>query len=108
MFVRATITLKTIHDATVVPFAAVTTRDGETGVFVVSRDGARVAWTPVRVGVRQDEVVQVIGEGVEGRVVTVGQQLVDDGSQITVPDALGSEPAAASAADAGDLESNAR
>jgi hypothetical protein len=29
--------------------------------------------------------VQITGEGLTGRVVTLGQQLVDDGSPITIP-----------------------
>jgi hypothetical protein len=36
--------------------------------------------------------VQVTGEGIAGRVVTLGQQLLDDGSPITIPEP---EPAAA-------------
>jgi len=34
--------------------------------------------------------VQVTGEGLSGRVVVLGQQLVEDGSPITIPD-TGSE-----------------
>lgn len=109
MFVRATITLKTADHATIVPFSSVTTRDGETGVFVVRADGARVDWTPVRLGVRQGERVQVVGEGIRGRVVTVGQQLVDDDSAITIPGELHTKTPAPepSAPDAGG-ESDAR
>lgn len=85
MFVRATITLKTVEDATILPFAAITKRNDETGVFVVSSSGDRVTWTPVRVGIRRGDDVQVMGGALGSRVVTVGQQLVDDGSRITIP-----------------------
>jgi hypothetical protein len=37
------------------------------------------------VGIREDNRVQVTGEGLTGRVVTLGQQLVNDGSAITIP-----------------------
>jgi hypothetical protein len=37
------------------------------------------------VGIREDGKVQVEGEGLSGRVVILGQQLVDDGSPITIP-----------------------
>ncbi len=35
-------------------------------------------------GIRDDGRVQVDGEGLTGRVVVIGQQLVDDGSPITI------------------------
>jgi hypothetical protein len=57
---------------------------------VLAADGCSVAWRPVRVGVRQDQRVQVTGEGLGGRVVTLGQQLLEDGSPVTV---AGEEPA---------------
>ena len=37
-------------------------------------------------GIREDNRVQIEGQGLDGRVVTLGQQLVDDGSPITIPD----------------------
>ena len=36
-------------------------------------------------GIRQGERVQVEDEGLSGQVVTLGQQLLDDGSSITIP-----------------------
>ena len=85
MFVRAEVVLERVEDATLVPTAALATRAGQTGVFVVRDQGRSVTWQPVRVGIRDGERVQVIGEGVSGRVVTLGQQLIDDGSRITIP-----------------------
>ncbi|HYG23546.1 MAG TPA: efflux RND transporter periplasmic adaptor subunit [Verrucomicrobiae bacterium] len=85
MFVRAETILQRVENATIVPLSALTTRDGKTGVFVVSDAGDRVAWRPVEVGIRENERVQVIGDGLAGRVVTLGQQLLDDGSAITIP-----------------------
>lgn len=85
MFVRARIVLAREPNATIVPAAAVTTRGGKTGVFVVDAAGAKVSWRPITVGIRQDSLVQVKGEGVSGRVVTLGHQLIGDGSAITIP-----------------------
>lgn len=90
MFVRVEVVLGRVEDAVIVPFTALTTRDGKQGVFVVDASGDKVAWRGVEVGIRQGERVQVRGEGVEGRVVTLGQQLVDDGSPIVIPEASGS------------------
>jgi hypothetical protein len=38
----------------------------------------------VKVGIREGGRVQVEGAGLSGRVVTLGQQLVNDGSQIKI------------------------
>jgi len=67
------------------PAQALITRDGQDGVFVLARDGKSVVWRPVNPGVRQDERAQVTGEGLVGRVVTLGQQLLDEGSAVSLP-----------------------
>jgi RND family efflux transporter MFP subunit len=86
MFVRATVELDRARDATIVPADALTERADQPGVFVVAADGRSVAWRPVTLGIREEGRVQVAGEGLEGRVVTLGQQLVEDGSAILIPD----------------------
>ncbi len=85
MFIRATVVLDRLADATIVPGQALTTRNDKDGVFVVNDDGQSVAWREVKVGIREDNRVQVEGEGLSGYVVTLGQQLVEDGSKITIP-----------------------
>lgn len=85
MFIRVTVVLDRLTEATIVPEKALTTRDNRTGVFVVSEDGKSVSWRDVTVGIRDGDRVQVDGKGLSGRVVTLGQQLVDDGSPITIP-----------------------
>jgi len=85
MFIRATVVMDQVAEATIVPEQALTTRADRTGVFVVSDDARSVAWREVQVGIREGNRVQVEGEGLTGRVVTLGQQLVNDGSAITIP-----------------------
>lgn len=85
MFVRATIVLDRVPETTIVPEQALTTRGDRTGVFVVNEADRTVAWREVTVGIREEGRVQVEGEGLSGRVVTLGQQLVDDGSRVTIP-----------------------
>jgi RND family efflux transporter MFP subunit len=87
MFIRASVVLAQLPEATIVPEQALTKRDDRNGVFVVSEDGRSVIWREVKVGIRQSGQVQVEGEGLSGRVVTLGQQLVKDGSAITIPEA---------------------
>ena len=84
MFVRSEIVLTTVANATIVPVAALTTRNNQTGLFVVHPDGKTVAWRPVVEGIRDQNRVQVTGEGITGRVVVLGQQLIDDGSSVIV------------------------
>jgi RND family efflux transporter MFP subunit len=86
MFIQATVELSRVADATLVPEQALTRRRDRNGVFIVSDDGRSVVWREVEVGIREGGRVQVEGPGLTGRVVTLGQQLVEDGSPITIPD----------------------
>lgn len=86
MFVRAEVVLDRVEGATIVPADSLVTREGQSGVFLVDEAGKAVRWCAVETGIREGGRVQVTGEGIEGRVVTLGQQLLDDGSPITIPD----------------------
>jgi RND family efflux transporter MFP subunit len=86
MFIRVTVVLAQVPEATIVPEQALTIRDDRSGVFIVSEDGQSVVWREVKVGIREGDRVQVEGQGLSGRVVTLGQQLVKNGSAITIPD----------------------
>ena len=85
MFIRAQVVLSRVPEATIVPEQALTIRDDRSGVFIVSEDRRSVAWHEVKVGIREGDRIQVEGAGLSGRVVTLGQQLVNDGSPITIP-----------------------
>lgn len=83
MFIRATIPLARVDDALIVPVEALVVRGGEDGVFIID-DQSTARWRPVRAGIRDGERVQITGDGLAGRVVTLGQQLLDDGSPVAV------------------------
>jgi RND family efflux transporter MFP subunit len=85
MFIRATVVLGRVAEATIVPEQALTIREDRSGVFIVSEDERSAVWREVTVGIREGDRVQVEGDGVSGRVVVLGQQLIDDGSPITIP-----------------------
>ncbi|MEX1363287.1 MAG: efflux RND transporter periplasmic adaptor subunit [Nannocystaceae bacterium] len=85
MFVRASTVLAEVLDATLVPADALVERDGVTVVFVVSADGRTVTQREVEVGIRDGSMVAVQGEGIDGRVVTLGQQALTDGAPIVIP-----------------------
>ena len=69
----------------IVPEQALTVRKDRTGVFVVDEESGTARWREVTVGIREGDRVQIAGENLEGRVVTLGQQLIDDGSAVTIP-----------------------
>ena len=84
MFIRATVMLQRIEDAVIVPELALTQRDDRLGVFLVDSDGKTARWRIVEPGIRQEGRVQVVGGGLSGRVVVLGQQLLDDGSELRI------------------------
>ncbi|GAB6096377.1 efflux RND transporter periplasmic adaptor subunit [Desulfatiferula olefinivorans] len=86
MFIRADVVLDHRDDAGVIPEAALTVRQGETGVFVLQADSRHVAWQTVAVGIRQGDVVAVSGLDAGSFVVTLGQQMLSDGSAVTIPE----------------------
>jgi RND family efflux transporter MFP subunit len=85
-FARITISLARVDGATIVPEAALSRREERDGLFTVNAD-ATVTWRPVTVGIRDGAEVQVQGEGLTGQVVVLGQQLLDDGTRVSVPEA---------------------
>ncbi|HMS17429.1 MAG TPA: efflux RND transporter periplasmic adaptor subunit, partial [Planctomycetota bacterium] len=86
MFARISIELTHLKSATIVPITAVTKRNDRTGVFLVDEKASVAIWKEVEVGIRDGDRVQIsASEPLIGRVVTLGQQLIDDGSPITIP-----------------------
>jgi len=84
MFIRATVRLRRIEDAVIVPELALTRRDDRDGVFLVDADGRTARWQVVEPGIRQGGRVQVTGAELSGQVVVLGQQLLDDGSELQI------------------------
>lgn len=105
MFARVLVVLRERHADAIVPLAALTRRDGLDVVFALTPDGQHVRRVPVEIGIVEGERVEAfdIGAAAEGRVpealrgahvVTLGQQLLDDGSLVTVSEVT-SQPARA-------------
>jgi RND family efflux transporter MFP subunit len=93
MFIRTVVVLTQVADATIIPEQALTIRDDRSGVFMVSEDGQSVVWREVKVGIREGDRAQVEGQDLSGRVVILGQQLLKDGSTITIHDVQGESAA---------------
>lgn len=109
MFIRAQIEFARHDNATLVPLAALVKRNGKQGVFIALRLGPggrgtpapgaganldnnpalgawRASFVPVTVGIISGEVVEVLEPQISGSVVTMGNHLLEDGSEITMPD----------------------
>lgn len=85
MFIRAEVTLETNPEATIIPFAGLTRRDNEPGVFLLDPEAMTVRWQTVEIGIREGDDVAIRGIPRNGRVVTLGHQLLDDGSAVVLP-----------------------
>ncbi len=85
-FVNVEVDVEHLEDALVVPRDAIARQGGHTGVFVIDEDHegreARVSWVPVVEGVRTDSHVQILEPEIRGRVVTLGQHRLSDGSRV--------------------------
>lgn len=82
MFVRVTLEFATTEGATIVPVLALTERDGERGVFSLAEGSDVVRWVPVVVNIIDGEEASVTADGLTGQVVTLGQELCEDGSRV--------------------------
>ena len=82
MFSRISIIVKRINEATIVPEQAITIRNGKAGLFMVNPDQKTVAWNDVQTGIRQEDKVQILKPELNGLVVTLGQQLLKNGSSV--------------------------
>lgn len=98
MFIRVRIVLQEEDAAAIIPLAAITRRSGEDVVFVVDETGQGVKQWGVKMGITEgDEVAVTFLPRAEetsvprpgARVVTLGQQLLGDGSPVNVEEGLG-------------------
>lgn len=85
MFVRVEIQFDNIENATIVPMAALTTRNEQKGVFVADLQNMTAQFVPVTVGVTNNELAQIVEPQLSGSVVTLGQHLLEDGASIILP-----------------------
>ena len=86
MFVSVQIEYAIHDEATVVPVSSVVTRDNQQGVFLVNRENEVVRFVPVKVGISNSELAEIMDPpSFSGIVVTMGQHLLADGSPIILP-----------------------
>lgn len=89
MFVRASVLLQEKEEATLVPTRALVTRDRRPGLFVVDRENRSARFVPVEVGIQEGALTEILSPAIEGEVITLGQNLIDEDTTLTFisPDA---------------------
>ena len=82
MFLRAEVEFARHENATLIPLAAMVRRKDREGVFVVDEKNLKARFVPITTGIIRGEQVEVIEPQISGRVVTMGNHLLEDGSDI--------------------------
>lgn len=88
-FAEVRLVLGTTEAEAIVPRAAVTRRRDRDVIFVLAEGGETVRMRPVKLGVREKDLVQVTpldDEPLDGQVVVLGQHLLGEGSPVRVVD----------------------
>ena len=93
MFVRVQIEFEQHENVTVVPMAALVKRNGKQGVFEVDRSEKKAHFVPVELGIVNGTRAEILNPPLSDAVVTLGQHLLEDGSNIILPDETPQEPA---------------
>lgn len=91
MFVRAQIEFARHDNATLIPFTALVRREGKEGIFIADLNNLKARFVPVTTGIINGELVEVIEPKISGLVVTMGNHLLEDSSDIILPEKKDSE-----------------
>lgn len=86
MFVRIRIEIDRVESATIIPRQALLMRDSTEGIFVVDRESMTARFVPVTLGIRDRDRVQIVGRELNDPVVILGQHLLSDGMEVTIPE----------------------
>ncbi|MEF8833411.1 MAG: efflux RND transporter periplasmic adaptor subunit, partial [Halofilum sp. (in: g-proteobacteria)] len=85
MFATVRVTVETADDATLVPAEAIVRREAGPGVYrVIEGDPPTVRFVPVTIGIEGENGVEILEPELAGRVVTLGQQMLEDDAPIIV------------------------
>lgn len=91
MFVRSRIEFARHDNATLVPFAALVRREDKEGIFIAEANNLKARFVPVTTGIINGELAEVIEPKISGLVVTLGNHLLEDGSDIIISEKKDSE-----------------
>ncbi len=82
MFSRVRVVISSETEARSVPASAVVRRDDHDAVYMADEAEGVARYVPVTLGIHAGSRVQIVEPNLEGRVITLGQHLLEDGSPI--------------------------
>jgi RND family efflux transporter MFP subunit len=85
MFVRARVEFARHENATLVLLPALVKRDNKDGIFIADTKNLKARFVPVTTGIINGEIVEIKEPEISGRVITMGNHLLENGSDITLP-----------------------
>ena len=85
MFVRARIEFARHENATLIPLPALVRRDDKEGIFIADMQNLKTRFVPVTTGIINGELVEITEPEITGLVITMGNHLLENGSDITLP-----------------------
>ena len=91
MFVRARVEFARHENATLIPLPALVRRNDKEGIFIADPQSLKARFVPVTTGIISSELVEITKPEISGLVVTLGNHLLEDGSDITLPESKPAE-----------------
>lgn len=85
LFITAKIIYGTHTNTTVVPIEALVMRNEHEGVFLIDEAKKVAKFVPVKTGYKNPTQIEIVSPEISGRVVTLGQHLLEDGMAIRIP-----------------------
>jgi multidrug efflux pump subunit AcrA (membrane-fusion protein) len=85
MFVRTRVEFARHENATLVPLPALVRRGDKEGVFIADTQKLKARFVPVTTGIINGEIVEITEPEISGLVITMGNHLLEDNSDITLP-----------------------
>ncbi|HNX01035.1 MAG TPA: efflux RND transporter periplasmic adaptor subunit [Candidatus Cloacimonadota bacterium] len=92
MYARVFIQFQKHENVPVVPVAALCNNKGVQGVYLIDKNTMKVHFIPLKTGIQQGDFVEILSPQIQGDVVTLGQDLLEDGKTIKLPKAEGGKP----------------
>ncbi|MDX9869934.1 MAG: efflux RND transporter periplasmic adaptor subunit [Candidatus Cloacimonadales bacterium] len=86
MFSRIILKYREKQNVRMIPANAYYTYEGKKGVFLVDPESKAVTFTEIVAGISNKDFIEVLSPEIEGEVVTVGQNLLNDGKIIASND----------------------
>ena len=85
MFARARVEFSRHENAMLIPLPALVRRDDKEGIFIADTQNLKARFVPVTTGIINGEIVEITDPGISGLVITMGNHLLENGSDIMLP-----------------------